>query len=139
MKRNWLAGVLAGCLVLTGVYGINCQCLISDCSSAVTALDVLDKKPHCHHEAATTPRAPKECCGKCQIEKNAVLFRDFLASIQNIFQPGLSAKDKAFVKFSEPLKKAVLFLARLRSPPQPFFTQHILTVTFGFRSPPLFL
>ena len=136
MKRKCLSVLIALCVFSAFPSALSCQCVFEDCHSVSEAVQA--KIPQCHHAATPAKageRTGKECCGKCQIEKAAVLSND-LSPAHEVRSSNTSAEIKSFSDFHASLRHPALFQGEFFGSPPGFFEQHILNATFSFRAPP---
>ncbi|MFH0984092.1 MAG: hypothetical protein V1882_01000 [Candidatus Omnitrophota bacterium] len=136
MKKKWLSAILAMCVLGTFSGVGDCECRGVDCGFVSQA--IRSEAFHCQPAAAHAERrdpSGEECCGKCGIEKAAVLSRKISFAgdvrpwsefVEIQYSPGIHSK-------IEPL---LFFKGELFESPPGFFEQHILGTTFSFRAPP---
>jgi len=115
---------------------LSCQCVDADCGSVPKSIQV--KAPHCNPAAAHSEgrsSSNKECCGKCRIEKAAVLSND-LSPASDVRYRNTLAEIKSFADFHAKLQRTSFSKGEFPESPPGFFEQHILNTTFSFRAPP---
>ena len=136
MKKRFLAVFIAICFVGIFPGALNCQCAVADCH--VVPKTIQAKTPQCHHAAAQTggeSRSRKECCGKCRIEKAAVLSTG-LSQLSEVRHKNTLASIKFFTDSNAKLQRPFFPSRKFPKLPPGFFTQFILNTTFSFRAPP---
>ena len=134
MKRKYLSLFLAVCLFSAFPSALDCQCVDADCGSVPKVIQA--EAPRCHPAAKGEDPSRKECCGKCQIEKTAVLENKFL-SAQDLRFGSTPFEIKFSTGFYSKPERQSFLSGRSLGFPSGFFTQHVLNTTFSFRAPPL--
>lgn len=135
MRNKYLS--LTTALLLTGALaaGMACGCFSGDCQAFPGATQV--KMAQCHHDSAQAKAKDpvrRDCCGKCQIEKWAVLAGN-IVSMGAVLSKAAATDIPLFTDVPEAAHGSRP--CRIdRSPPEIFFTQHVLNFTFSFRAPP---
>ena len=137
MKKKYASLMMVFLLANASLDGTACLCVSADCSGSSGAREA--KTPQCHHAAAPTPsqgQAPRNCCGKCQLEKRAVLAPEGtplagISSKQGFIEIGAFSDLKKGMPFPVLSKKGGTDFSPL------FFTELILNTTFAFRGPPV--
>ena len=127
---------MIACMLSASSSVLNCQCVDADCSFAPKAIPSND--PPCHHAAAPAHQAGssnKECCGKCQLEKAAVLSNELLLAREALPRNAWETI-KSFVGVSPKIERPSFFYSEFSESPPGFFERHILNTTFSFRAPP---
>lgn len=135
MKNRYLAWGMIFLLAGTLAAGLSCGCVSGDCHGASSIKQ--SGAPKCHHDSTETrakDSSRKECCGKCQIEKAAVLFGKNL-SLGALPSENVAARTLGSAEVLEAGDRLPAHWEGY-SPPDTFFTQHILNFTFSFRAPP---
>jgi len=136
MKQKYLSAFLAVCVFIAFPSVLHCQCVGSDCGSSPKSLQA--KTPPCHPAAAPAKgrdSSGSECCGKCRIEKAAVLSEE-LSPVNEIRSGNTLVEIKSFSDFHLKLRRPSVFRGESQESPPGFFEQHVLNTTFSFRAPP---
>ncbi|MDD5226424.1 MAG: hypothetical protein PHV97_04470 [Candidatus Omnitrophica bacterium] len=136
MKKKCLSALIALCVLSAFPSVLNCLCTTGDCGLASRSIQ--SKTPQCHHANApskTEDGSRKECCGKCRIEKAAVLSNE-LSPVHEVRLRNTSAEIQFFSDFHASIRHPTLFQGEFFGSPPGFFEQHILNATFSFRAPP---
>ena len=136
MKKSCWAIFIVVCLVSAFPGVLNCQCVDANCGSVPKAIQT--NVPQCHPAAAQTKgvdHSRKECCGKCRIEKAAVLSNEF-SPVSDVRHRETLAEMKFFADFHSKIQRPSFFQGEFPEGPTGFFGQHILNTTFSFRAPP---
>lgn len=135
MRNKYLSLTMSFLLTGAWVAGLACACFPGDCQAAAAAPRVTTAP--CHHDGAQTQAkdpARQDCCGKCQIERWAVLTPK--APVLSAALPGDAATDVPLIASAPGAGRAFPRNGIDRGPPQNFFTRHVLNTTFSFRGPP---
>ena len=138
MKKKYLSALMAVCLFSAFPSALNCQCMDTGCGFVSKA--VRTNVPQCHpHPVAVHSKengnSAKECCGKCRIEKTAVLSNEF--SPLSDIRPGNTLEEiKSFADFYSKIQRPSFFQEGSAESPPGFFAEYILNTTFSFRAPP---
>ena len=134
-KKGWALFIAVS--VFSAFSGaLNCQCADADCSFAAQAIHA--KAPRCHYAAAQAKGenpSRKECCGKCRVEKAAVLSDELLLGREALPRNTL-AEIKSFTDFYSKIQRLSFSPGTFTESPLGFFEQYILNTTFSFRAPP---
>jgi len=135
MKKNCLAIFIAISVFGSFPGALECPCADADCHFGSSADPALI--PQCHQASAhAKDNGPTECCGKCRIEKTAVLESKFLPSHDPRFSKIPAAfKTPAVIQLT--IVQPVFERRELLGSPPAFFERHILNTTYSFRAPPL--
>jgi|GEM_PF-3993041 len=136
MKKKLLSLLTAVCVFIVFPNAAICQCVGADCS--FVAKEIQASVPQCHPAAAQAKEgrsSREECCGKCRIEKAAILSSDFLIS-GDIRAKSASAEDVSFVDFHPKVQSPPFFRSEYAESPPGFFERYVLNTTFSFRAPP---
>ncbi|MFH1209134.1 MAG: hypothetical protein V1673_06250 [Candidatus Omnitrophota bacterium] len=136
MKKKCLSVVVAVCVFGTFPGLSNCQCVGADCGSVPKAIQA--KVPQCHSAASQAGGegpSHKECCGKCRIEKAAVLSSEFSLT-GDVRHGNTLAEVRSFADFHSKIRNPSFFQGKFFESPPGFFEQHVLNTTFSFRAPP---
>jgi hypothetical protein len=134
--KKYLAVLMAVCVFSAFPSVLSCQCVDADCSSVPKSIQT--KVTPCHPAAAPSrgrSNSNKECCGKCRIEKAAVLSNDLLPA-SDVRPRNTLAEIKSFADFRAKLQRPSFFQGEFPEAPPGFFEQHVLNITFSFRAPP---
>jgi hypothetical protein len=135
MKRNCLAIFIAVCVLGSFPGALECQCVDADCRFGVSAAPA--PVPRCHQVPTHAKESdPKACCGKCRIEKTAVLESKFLPSHDSRFSK-MPVASRIPAGIQRTIIQPVFEYQELCGSPPSFFEQHILNTTYSFRAPPL--
>lgn len=136
MKRSCWAVLIAVCVFGSFPGVLECQCVDADCSSVPQAVQA--KAPRCHPAASHAKgekSSRKECCGKCRIEKAAVLSKEFLSL--NPFRTRPAAIETKWINvFHSDVPRPFFSREQLFGPSPGFLEQYVLNITFSFRAPP---
>ena len=136
MKKKGFSVLIAVCVFGTFPSALNGQCVGEGCGSVPKMIQA--SVPQCHHTAVPTKEASsprKECCGKCQIEKAAVLSSDLFPT-NDVRHKNTLAQIRAFTGFDSKIRHLSFFYTEYPGSPPGFFEQHVLNTTFSFRAPP---
>ena len=134
--KKYLSGILFACVLSTSPGVLNCQCVGADCDLALKAVQA--DVPQCHRASAAAQGADPSrqgCCGKCRIEKAAVLSSE-LSSVRDVRRQDALEVIKYFDGFHSKLQPPSFFYRERTESPHGFFEQFILNTTFAFRAPP---
>lgn len=115
---------------------LSCQCVDADCGSVSKSIQA--SVLQCHRVATQTKeRDPfrKECCGKCQIEKTAVLSNKFFAA-NDVRPKNILMEMSPFASFYSKIRPPAFFRKRSSESPPGFFKRHVFGATLSFRGPP---
>jgi hypothetical protein len=137
MKKKYLSVIMAVCVFSAFPTALSCQCVDADCS--FVSKTIRAKVPRCHPPVSQTRggnSSRQECCGKCQIEKAAVLSNG-LSPVSDIRHRNTLVEIRSFADLGSQLQKPSFFQREFPESPPGFFAQHILNTTFSFRAPPL--
>jgi hypothetical protein len=133
MKNKYLASIMAVLMVSTAVLVLACQCAFADCGRAVKI-----NAARCHHETSETARktpSGNRCCGKCQLEKAAVLSEKSFSLDQA--RSGKGTPETALLPLFFKTPSAIMLpKADLHGPPGTFFLKNIFNTSVSFRAPP---
>jgi len=113
-----------------------CQCVDADCG--VVSMPVKANALRCHRVATQAKeRDPsrKECCGKCQIEKAAVLSHEFFTS-GDVRSKNTFIEMDPWGGFYSKIQPPSFFQKGFSESPPGFFIQSILNTTLSSRAPP---
>ncbi len=113
----------------------DCGCVSGECGSSA-ARPESSSRPACHHEEAESkPASHQGCCGKCQIEKTAVLGPSATHTLSPQPKPS-HVPAEAIAGPSAPTVRVAATAAFLFEAPPGFFTDHILGTSLALRAPP---
>ena len=115
---------------------LSCRCVDRDCVSVPKTIQA--HVPQCHPAAAQArgnDPTHKECCGKCQIEKSAVLVSE-LSPVSDVCHRNTLVEIRSFADFHAKIHCPYFSHGKFPESPPGFFEQHILNTTFSFRAPP---
>ncbi len=137
MRNKFLALATAFFLTTALGAGLTCACVSGDCHEFTGKVQV--KMAQCHHgntQAKAKEPARKDCCGKCQLEKKAILTGE--APLAGAILPEDAVADVPLFTATTPGTGHTVHRRRINcGPPTAYFTQCVLNFTFSFRAPPL--
>lgn len=136
MNKKYLSMFMAVCVFSSFPSALSCQCVDADCGSVPMSIQA--RTPQCHHATVQTKGenpTRKECCGKCQIEKAAVLSSE-ISAFWDVRLGDTWTAIKSFADFCSKLRRPSFSQGEFPESPPGFFEEHILNITFSFRAPP---
>lgn len=136
MKKKYFSVFMVVCMLVAAPGVLNCRCVDADCGAASQAIRA--HTPQCHAGAAQKQGEDpvrKECCGKCRIEKAAVLSGE-LSPSGDVRPRNTFAEIEAFVDFHPKIRHLSFSQERFSESPPGFFEKNVLNTTFSFRAPP---
>ena len=136
MKKNFLSVFMAVCVFSAFPGAVNCFCVTGDCHSV--SQTIRGEALQCHL-ATAAPKGENHsgegCCGKCRIEKTAVLASGLLQG-NDFRQRNVSEEMKSSVDFHINPRHVFSFQKKSQEFPPGFLTRYVLSSTFSFRGPP---
>ncbi len=136
MKKKSLSLFMAVCVFSAFPGALGCQCVDADCGSVPKAIQAETLRCHsaASHAKGEDP-SRKECCGKCRIEKAAVLSKEFSPVNPSRTRP-VTIEEGFLNSFYPEVPRPFFSHEQLFGPSPGFFKRYVLNITFSFRAPP---